>query len=63
VIKKKIPGILAWAWECDFGLCAWAEPSAARLKKGGRPSPEAQPVRVRIIKESEFQALLLEAKK
>ena len=56
--KKKLPGELAWAWECDLGLCKWAEADAIMLQDHGRPSPEAQPVQVRIIKESEFQAIL-----
>ncbi len=39
----------AWAWICDFGLCRWAEPTRAMLVKTKKPSPEAKPIRVRLV--------------
>ena len=49
--------VTAWAWQCDFGLCRWAEPDEKRLRSGNRPSPEAKAVAVRLIKESEYRRL------
>lgn len=47
-----------WAWECDFGLCNWVESSREILLFNGKPSPEAKPVYVRIIKEKDFRAII-----
>lgn len=48
----------AWAWEIDSGLCYWAEPEPSELTRYKAPSPEAKVVRVRIIKESDYQKLI-----
>jgi hypothetical protein len=47
-LKKNTDGI-AWAWRCDFGICHWAEPGKADLIRGGKPSPEAKAIKVRIV--------------
>lgn len=39
---------IGWAWMCSFGICHWAEPSKADLMRGGKPSPEAIVIKVRI---------------
>ncbi len=49
---------LAWAWKMDGGLCYWAEPSRKQLMaKKDKPSPEAIPVRVRLVPVKEYTAL------
>jgi len=60
----KIKSEPAYAWECDFGLCRWAEPTPKQLmKNSGKPSNEAKAVRVRIIKQSDYKLLLKAAMK
>lgn len=44
----------AWAWKIkdesgNWTLCHWAEPQLCRLLDAGKPSPEARPVRVKLI--------------
>lgn len=57
--KQKIPGVRAWAWKCDFGLCQWAEPSRTQLiEDSDKPSSEAKPVLVRLIEETELRRLV-----
>ena len=55
--RKRLPGVRAWAWECDFGLCAWADPDKASLMHYDKPSPEAKPVLVRLVRERELRRL------
>jgi hypothetical protein len=60
-MKKKLIKIdtgRGYAWECDFGLCHWAEPTVAQLKRSPKPSPEAKPVATRIIRESDYRKML-----
>jgi hypothetical protein len=46
----------AWAWQLgDGSLCYWAEPTKEKLLRGQKPSPEAQAVCVRLIKNTEYQ--------
>ena len=60
--KSKLPGVRAWVWECDFGLCYWAQPDREQLERGRKPSPEAKPVLVRLVKETELRRLLAAVK-
>jgi len=58
--SRRLHGVVTghgYAWRCDFGLCHWAEPSKAALTKTSKPSPEAVPVRVRILSEHDFRKL------
>ena len=56
--KEMLAGtVTAWAWKCDFGLCRWAEPDRERLRRNGKPSPEAKSVAVRMIEEKEYRRL------
>ena len=59
----KIKSESAYAWECKFGLCQWAEPSIRELKGDPKPSPEAKAVRVRIVKVADFKRLMKAAGK
>lgn len=54
----KIKSERAYAWECDFGLCQWAEPTKEVLEMSIKPSPEAKAVRVRIVKLTDFKRLM-----
>lgn len=56
----KLPGVRAWAWECDFGLCRWAEPEKSDLSVIDEPSPEARRVLCRLVKESDLRRLIKE---
>ena len=62
--KRVIDAPIAFAFECDFGLCRWAQPSRQELitrPDGGpkpRPSPESKPVQVRLIKERVYRQLI-----
>jgi len=56
-MKAEIVSGFGYAWLCDFGLCYWAEPSVEALKSRSKPSPEAKPVRVRLIQERDFRKL------
>lgn len=62
--RVKLPGVPAWAWECDFGLCQWAWPTIEQLwdHGGGRPSPEAKAVRVRIVEVGELRKAMRRGK-
>jgi len=62
VSKSKLPGVRAWAWMIDGGLCRWAMPDRIRLEQDGKPSPEAHPMLVRLIPESEVRRLVKAAK-
>lgn len=48
----------SWAWEINFAgkwqLCHWTKPSKADLLKERKPSPEARPVCVRLVRNSEM---------
>lgn len=46
-----------YAFELGEGLCNWAFPSAYDDDADKLPSPEAQVVSVRILKESDFRKL------
>ena len=52
-----VASVPAYAWQCDFGLCRWAEPNKRQLTDRNKPSPEAVPIRVRIITLKDFQKL------
>ena len=54
----KIKSEPAYAWECNFGLCKWTEPTKDILEGGPKPSPEAKAVRVRIVKLTDFKRLM-----
>lgn len=57
--RKRIEAGKAFAFECSFGLCHWAEPTRIQLTAGrALPSPEAKVVAVRIIRETDYRALL-----
>ena len=56
--KNEINTAAAVAYEFEGMLCQWAEPDSDRLKKGGKPSPEAKIVKVRIIRESDYRKLI-----
>ena len=59
----KLPkAVSAYAWECDFGLCRWAQPDAQRLATDGKPSPEAKIVPVRIVKLSDWRKIAAKLK-
>ena len=66
-IHKKIDAPLAVAWLCDFGLCAWAEPTRHQMllfaPPGHKPSPEAKLVGVRIVRTKDYLALVRAAKR
>jgi len=51
---KKCKDGYGWAWEIsdgkDWVLCHYAEPTKIDLERDGKPSPEARPVSVRIVK-------------
>ncbi|MCM3901041.1 MAG: hypothetical protein ND866_04985 [Pyrinomonadaceae bacterium] len=48
-----------WAWECDFGLCHWAEATRDHLVGSpDKPSPEAKPVAVVLVKRSDWLSLV-----
>lgn len=50
--------VAAWAWELEDGtLCYWAEPARSSLMRGRPPSPDAHPVRVRIVRTADYKAL------
>lgn len=51
-----------WAWQLEEGLCHWVEPTKERLTRKDKPSPEAKPVFVRIVKEADYRRLLKQAK-
>jgi hypothetical protein len=57
--KTKEPEtILAWTWEIkidgEWQLCLWAMPSKEHLiDEGRKPSPEARPVCVRMVRNRE----------
>jgi len=57
----------AWAWEIagEIGkeLCFWAEVSKEQLIRRSKPSPEAKPVLVRLIKESDYRRIMKVLKK
>lgn len=44
--------LILWSWKVNFGkgweLCHWAEPTKQQLLSGGKPSPEAKAVRVKV---------------
>jgi len=47
----------AWAWVMEGRLCFWAMPTKEDLIGDGSPSPEARPVRVRLVPEVEYRRL------
>lgn len=63
--KKRIrlPGVRAWTWQMDDGLCYWAQPRRDTLLAEGKPSPEAKPVLVRLVPEVELRRLLSQGKR
>jgi len=58
--KTIVPNGRGYAWLCDFGLCEWVEPTKDMLlgRRPHKPSPEAKPVAVRIIREKDYQSLM-----
>lgn len=58
-MKQKINTGVGYAWEFEGMLCGWAEPDLARLKDGGKPTPEAKAIKVRIIRESDYRKLIV----
>ena len=54
----------AYAWECSFGLCHWAEPDMTMfVTLDKKPTTEAKVVKVRIVKESDYRRLVALAKR
>jgi len=47
-----------WAWELKEGPCYWAEPTLGSLKYRPKPSTEAKPIRVVIIRAQDYRKLL-----
>ena len=43
-----------WAWEFEGQLCNWVEPTKKQLLKRSKPTPEAKPAYVRIIKNIDY---------
>lgn len=61
--QPKIQTGRGYAWLCDFGLCHWADPTKEQLGSKDKPSPEAKPVAVRIIRESDYRKLVAKRNK
>jgi hypothetical protein len=54
---KKVEAVIVWAWEIRnegstgaWSLCHWAEPYRNVLLAGQKPSPEARPVKVVMMR-------------
>lgn len=66
--RKTVEAARAVAWTINdpiraaMVLCCWAEPDKERLVRQSPPSPEAKPVHVRIIRESDYRELLRAAR-
>ena len=58
--KRKVEAVPAYAWEFSDPpvLCSWAQPERYHLERDAKPSPEARPVRVRIMREADYLRLL-----
>lgn len=54
--KSKYSHPRVWTWRIQEGLCYCTEYSREGL--GDKPSPEAKPVRVRLVPESEYLRLV-----
>ena len=56
---KQPEAIKGWAWELyDSGrwmLCSWCVPNRETLIAEGKPSPEARPVCVRLIRNKDYR--------
>jgi len=67
--KTKVEAVAAWAFEIDNPtedrkeLCYWALPNKIDLLRESLPSPEAKPVKVRIIRDSDYRRLLRSKRK
>ncbi len=68
-MRKKIDAPKAWAWEIpteidgtEYRLCSWAEASHPRLRFSP-PTDDGRIVRVRIIREADYQRFLRKAVK
>ncbi len=44
---------IGWAWCFNGSLCRWAEPTKEQLLKTQKPTPEAKPVPVIIIRKKD----------
>ncbi len=57
--RAGVETVRAWAWEIkelfrsDWTLCRWAEPSRKALIESHKPSPEARPVCVVMMRNRE----------
>lgn len=59
--KKKVETVRVWAWEIktDNGwrLCLWSHPSKAVLLNNQKPSPEARPICVSMVRNKDWSKL------
>lgn len=52
-MKKE--SVYVWTWMLEEGLCRFAKAEKLLLIAGGKPSPEAQPIRVRMMTERQYR--------